>query len=133
MDEWGKELIIGILGSLIGASIIYLASFGFQWTKESRKFRQKLREKELTDWKSGSAIKRQRISNSYLFSVVKYFLMGSILIAMSNVVYDLEPSYMAESKSPDYIQGTLDTLAVIFYLVTFAKIIQFTKLLRMPS
>jgi hypothetical protein len=133
MGIWVMELMIGIAGSVIGAVLIYLFSFGFRWTKDSRELRLKIRKKELADWKSGSAVKRQTISNSYLFSVLKFFVIGSILTAIANSINDLEPSYLANSNSPDYIQGVLDTVAAIFYLATFAKIIQFTRLLRIHA
>jgi hypothetical protein len=131
METWTKELMIGIVGSVIGAVVIYLFSFGFRWTKKSQEIRLKIRKQELADWKSGSAIKRQRISNSYLFSVLKFFVMGSILIGVSNTVADSITNNMTNLQSQNYVQVILDTMGVIFYLATFAKIIQFTKLLQM--
>jgi hypothetical protein len=134
MDTWGKELIVGIEGSLIGAAIVYLFSVGFQWTQKSREARQKVREKEIADWKSGSAVKRQTITNLYLFSVLKFFMIGSILMGVASAVGDLEPNLPGPGLlSEDYVQEVLDIVATIFYLATFAKIIQFTKLLRMRS
>jgi len=134
METWSKELVIGIVGSLIGAAIVYLFSVGFEWTRKSREARQRIRAKELADWKSGSAVKRQTITNLYLFSVLKFFMIGSILMGVASAVADLEPNLPGPGLlSQDYVQEVLDIVSTIFYLATFAKIIQFTKLLRMHS
>lgn len=135
MEAWGRELLTGIAGAIIGPALIYLFSFGFKWTRQSREERQKLKATEIADWKSGDAVKRQRIFNLHLFSVLKFFIVGSTLIAVSSTISD----FNAGGPNPkelgvlDYLAGALDTTGAIFYLATFAQILQFMKLLKAHS
>ena len=134
MEGWGRDLVVGVVGSLIGAVLISLFSFGFQLTKLSREKRRKLRGQEIEDWRSADLAKRQRIFNSYLFAVLKFFIIGSILIGVANAIGDLN---VADKTSPlgtlDYMAELFDATGVLFYLATFSQILQFTPLLKRHS
>ena len=84
------------------------------------------------DWKSGDAVKRQRIFNAYLFSVLKFFIIGNILIGVATAFSDLEPNEPGISNF-DYITALMDAVGVVFYVATLGEILRFTKLIRSES
>jgi len=124
-----RELFIGVAGGVITAALIALYTVGFQWTAKSREVARQRRESDIADWKGGDAAKRQRVFNVYLFDVLKLFIMGNIIIGVTNAVQDLEPN-MPGLNNFDYIAAGLDAVGVLFYVATFGKILQFTKLVR---
>lgn len=131
MEGVARDLAIGIVGSLIGAVLTFLFSLGFRITRLSRERQIKLRDQEFIDWKSGDLLKRQVIFNKYIFSVLKFFIAGSIIIGVTNAAGDLHNVTPGTPlQISDYIFFVLDTVAVLFYLVTFSQILQFTRLLK---
>jgi hypothetical protein len=130
MQGLTRDLVVGIAGSVIGAAVVAIFSFGLRFTKASRESWRQFAEKETLDWRSGDSAKRQHISNSYLFSVLKFFIIGSILTGVSSSIGDLS---VVDKTVPlgatDYISASLDIGGVVFYLATFAKILRFTRLL----
>lgn len=134
MEGVARELATGVAGSLIGALLVFLFSLSLKITTSSRERQKKLKEQEIIDWKSGDLLKRQIIFNKYIFSVLKFFVIGSILIGVTNAAGDL---YAVPRDAPlrftDYMFFVLDTIAVVFYFATFAQILEFTRLLRERS
>ena len=130
MQGLTRDLFVGIAGSVIGAAVIASFSFGLKLTKASRESWRQRAEKETLDWRSGDSAKRQHISNSYLFSVLKFFIIGSILTGVSSSISDL---IVVDRTAPlgivDYINATFDICGVIFYLAILSKILIFTRLL----
>lgn len=125
-----RDFAVGISSALIGALIVSLLSLGFRWTRESGATRRKLREAEKEDWKSGDPIKRQRIFNTYLFAVLKFFILAEIVSAIASPAVDLEPGGLRSLTNTDYAAAVLDAISALFYIATLAKVLQFTRLLR---
>jgi hypothetical protein len=124
MEGLGRDLMVGVAGSVIGAVLISLFSF-------TRATWRVARDREVSDWKSGDQLKRQRIFNFYLFSVLKYFIIGSILIGVASAISDLDSTTKFDPLTNlDYLIATLDGAGVLFYLATFSRILRFTKLLK---
>ena len=48
------NLIIGIVGSVIGAIIIFIGQFGLKITKKSKEISKKEKEEEKSKWKLGN-------------------------------------------------------------------------------
>jgi hypothetical protein len=130
MDSLARDLAIGIAGAVIGAVLLNFFSFGFRWGKESRAARQRHRDEEIADWKSGDAAKRQKIFNHYLFAVLRVFMLGNVLIGVGNVIGDLNAGKPETLGGLDYFIAMIDVVGVVFYIATFAKIMQFTALLK---
>jgi hypothetical protein len=105
-------------------------SAGLQWTARSRSGRRAQREAEEADWRSGDPTKRQKLFNVYLFSVLKYFIIGSILIGVATAASDLEPTRPNEISNLDYLNFVADGIGVCFYGATLATILRFTRLMR---
>jgi hypothetical protein len=130
MEGWVRDLIIAVAGSLIWAVLSAGSTFGVRLTKSSREYWRARRDKEKADWKSGDLIKRQRIFNGYLFTVLKYFMIGSISIAVSTAIGDLEVTdKTAPLSTIDYINLLFDGMGIVFYLITLSRIVVFTRLL----
>jgi hypothetical protein len=79
MQDIPRELIIGAIGSVIGALIVYLSQSGLQITKKARERARKAREEERSAWRSKNIGIRQGITNQYLFSVLRYLFLGNLL------------------------------------------------------
>jgi hypothetical protein len=129
MESLTRDLIIAVVGALVGALLVYLFSAGFQWTTKSRQAGRLQRSVDIADWQSGDQAKRQRVFGSYLFAVLKFFIIGSIIIGITTTVSDIEPNEPG-TNNIDYINAVLDAIAVLFYAATLGKILQFTKLTR---
>ncbi len=92
MSEIPKEIIIGAIGSILGALIVYFGQSGFQLTKKARERAQETRAKEIDDWKSMKIGIRQGITNFYLFSILRYLFLGNLLWIVPEFV--VEPGKM---------------------------------------
>jgi hypothetical protein len=121
-----RDLIIAAAGAVVGAVLINVLS---QWTTRSRETRRQRTERELAEWQSADPLKRQRLFNAYLFSVLKFFIIGSILTVIGNVMSDLEPNQPGLSNF-NYIDAVIDGAAALFYFATLVEILDFTKLVR---
>jgi hypothetical protein len=132
MDGLSRDLIIAITGAVIGAAVVYLFSIGFQWGAKARESRRQQRVSDIADWKSGDAAKRQTIFNAYLFSVLKLFIIGSILTGVASEVSYLEPNDPGINNL-DYVVSLVHFIGVLFYAATLGEILQFTKLVRKIS
>lgn len=132
MEGFTRDLVIAVAGAVIGAVLVYLFSAGFRWTADSRRSRRQQRESDIADWKSGDASKRQKIFNMYLFSVLRLFIIGSILTGVATAVSDLEPNEPG-LNAVDFITATMDAIGVVFYAATLGEILQFTRLARHHS
>lgn len=129
MEGSSRDLIIAVAGAVLGAAVVYLFSIGFQWTAKAREIRRQQRANDIMDWKGGDAVKRQRIFNAYLFSVLKYFIVGSILIGLATGASQLEPNEPG-LQNLDYVISLVHFAGVMFYAATLGEILQFTKLMR---
>jgi hypothetical protein len=129
MEGLTRDLVIATAGAVIGAALVYYSSVGFQLTTKARKAAQQRRRIDIEDWKSGDFSKRQRVFNVYLFSVLRLFIIGTILIQVGSVVGDLEPNERG-IQSLDYVTATIDAFAVICFALTLGEILRFIKLVR---
>lgn len=86
MDQLPEKLIIGAIGSVLGALIVYLGQSGLQLTKKARQKIREAREKEIDEWKSMNMGIRQGITNYYLFSILRYLFLGNLLWIVPELV-----------------------------------------------
>lgn len=122
--------MIAVAGALIGSMLLYLFQIGFRWSANARKSTKQQKESDLADWKSGDPVKQQRVFNVYLFSVLKFFIIGSILIGAADCISYTEPNGLKGLYIYDYAAIVLTALGVGFFIATLAEILQFTKLVR---
>lgn len=133
MDNgWPRDLAIAVAGALIGSVLLYLFSIGFRWTANARKSTKQQRESDLADWNSGDFVKRQRVFNAHLFSVLKFFIIGNVLIGLADIVSYLTPNDPGHNPF-DFLAVAFTALGVAFFIATLGEILQFTKLVRAKS
>lgn len=129
MESWVRDLVIAIAGAVIGAALVYLSSMGFRWTTKARAITAQRRNADIVDWNSGDFAKRQRVFNAYLFSVLRLFIIGNILIGIASVVSYLEPNILGITAL-DYVAAAISALGVVYFALTLGEILRFMNLVR---
>lgn len=82
MDPLARDLLVGAIGSVLGALFVFIGSQGWRVTKTARDRRKRLRAREEEQWRTRQIGIRQGISNVYLFDILKYLLLGNLLLAV---------------------------------------------------
>ena len=80
MDRFARDFIIGVIGSVVGAFIVYVGSYGLKLTSAARKRFREERLAEKQTWAEGDPNVRQNITNHYLFTVLKHMLLANLLL-----------------------------------------------------
>ncbi len=86
MEGLPREIIVGAIGSILGALIYYLGQSGIQLSKTARETALQKRKKEEEEWKTMKMGIRQGITNSYLFSILRYLFLGNLLWLVPEVI-----------------------------------------------
>jgi hypothetical protein len=126
MDGTLRDLIIAIAGGIITAVLLYAFQFGLLFTRRSRVSAKAEREQEAVDWRSGDFVKRQMISNAYMFAIMKWFMFGNVFWVGASMIGDIVGK--DESDAVDHALAVLELIGLLFFIVTLAKIFRFTKL-----
>ena len=129
MDAWVGDLIIATTGAVVGAALVYVFAYGVKFTQAARAIATVARKQEQSNWRAKDPALRQRITNSYLFSILKLFMIGNMFWVGSSLVSDL--AGMEEARQFDYIMAAFDMTGMIFFFATLAKMLRFTKLLKL--
>lgn len=82
MEQLFRDLVIGATGSVIGAFIVFIGTYGLRLGKETKKASEEKWQAEVTTWKSKEMGIRQGITNGYLFDILKYILLGNLFLAV---------------------------------------------------
>jgi hypothetical protein len=129
-----RELLIAVVGGLISAALIYAGSRGIRWTTKSRESRRQQRDAEEADWRSGDLAKRQQVFITYLISMLKSFMIGSVLLAVAKAGSDLEPTPQpGPADILDYLNSVADGIGACFYVAALVTILRFGKLMKQYS
>lgn len=88
-----RDLLIGTIGSVIGAIIVLIATSGVRFTRKAsqRASERKAQEKKL--WHEGTMGERQDITNEYLFGILKNMLLGNLLWTLPTAAYPFASIY----------------------------------------
>jgi len=121
------ELIIGTIGSVLGALTVYLSQSGLRLTKKTRQNILKKREKEIKEWKSMKIGVRQGITNYYLFSILRYLFLGNLLWVLPELVEQFQ------NFGLEYYAYVITILlgrggALICFFIGLGQIIRYLKL-----
>ncbi len=115
MDSWGTSIFVGALGSVIGAVLVMLASFGARGGGLSLARSARERHEEAKLWESMNLGIRQAITNQYIFSILWFLFLGNFFWVISEVV----PPLAAKVTVP------VLTLEVIYFVALGAGLICF--------
>ena len=131
MDELLRDLTIGILGSIIGAIIVYFGSFGVGLTREMRQRSKQKELKEINLWRTRKIQVRMEITNNYLFEILRYFLVGSILTMVPSLFAFTLGLMSGISGSIIYSFLAASTLlGVVYYFLSLGQVIRYLRIRR---
>jgi hypothetical protein len=131
MNEMTTNFIIGIASSVTGALIVYIASYSTNLTKKSRQAsREKaLKEKEL--WLTQDLGIRQGITNKYLFDILKYLLLGSIIGALGTMIAIIDSTGPSGFLVYRVLLTSIGILSFIVYFIGLGKVVKYMRLRKM--
>lgn len=113
----------GAIGSVIGAAIVALASRGWK-TISSPKASAERWQKELEYWRTGEIGKRQAIANEYLFRILRYLFIGSILWIFPEIVDPFGLSMLFRL----YVRTISLCGGLFFFFMGLGNILRYAKL-----
>lgn len=128
MEQLPEKLIIGAIGSVLGALIVYLGQVGFQLGKGARERNRHARTRELEAWQSMGAGIRQSITNIYLFAILRYLFLGNLLWLVPEV---LEAPAKAMDIYYEIFVGTVVVCkggALMCFFLGLGRILRYLKL-----
>lgn len=120
--------MIGTIGSLIGAIILFLFKRGFSWRAETNLKRQEELEAEQKNWVSGNFGKRQGITNKYLFLVLKDLFFANLLLALPTIASVLTAKGKDGTQSYLAFNVVAGMGAVVAFIGGIAKILRYLDL-----
>lgn len=128
MDSLLRDIMIGAIGSVLGALLVFVGTYGIRFTKESKKKAKLGREKEVERWKTNKMGIRQGITNAYLFDILKYLLFGNLFLAIPTLfaVFDISSNFGFVLYR--YIMTIGAALALASYFLGVGRTIKYLKL-----
>lgn len=136
MDSIYRDLLIGTIGSVFGALIVYFGNRGLSFTKRARIENANRREKERALWKTRKIQVRMEITNNYLFAILKDFLIGSVLTIVPGA-FGYLASWMAFQSDIRYLQflspfyvilAGVTLLGLVYYFLALGKALRYLKI-----
>jgi hypothetical protein len=118
MEKMANDLLIGAAGSVIGAGIVFLFTYGIRITTATRLTAKQSLRQEMEKWKNSGLLPRQEITNYYLIGILKHFIVGTSLITMASIFADLTP----------VVPQILNLCGLFFFYSALGKILRYEKL-----
>jgi hypothetical protein len=134
MESIYRDLIIGTIGSIFGALIVYFGSYGLNLTKRARRKSAVRTEREKSLWKTRKIQVRMEITNNYLFVILKDFLIGSILTVAPSMIASLTISFLPSDLldiSFLYLPvAGITLLGITYYFFALGKALRYLRIRR---
>jgi uncharacterized membrane protein YdjX (TVP38/TMEM64 family) len=133
MESVYRDLLIGIIGSVIGALIVYFSSYGLNLTKAARLRHAQRVEQEKLLWRTRKIQVRMEITNNYLFEILKAFLIASILTLVPSLILYGVFSQLDEFAARRLIYGVATVFTVIgliYYFIALGKALRYLRIRR---
>ena len=134
MDPIYRDLIIGTIGSLFGALIVYFGSYGLNLTKKAKGKSAERFQREKSLWKTRKIQVRMEITNNYLFVILKDFLVGSILTVVPSVIGYALSTFVFTLDTMRVVGVIYLLLAVIallgitYYFLALGKVLRYLRI-----
>jgi uncharacterized membrane protein YdjX (TVP38/TMEM64 family) len=133
MDSVYRDLLIGVIGSVIGALIVYFSSYGLNLTKAARlKYAEKI-EKEKSLWRTRKIQVRMEITNNYLFEILKTFLIGSVLTLAPSLLFYIVSIQSSDFEITRYLYGiaaVFNVVGLVYYFAALGKALRYLRIRR---
>ncbi len=119
----------GAIGSVIGATIVFISSKGVGLSLSSIKKSIKDAEIERENWKTNKQAIRQEITNRYLFIILRFLFLANLFWVASEglsfIAYYKEAEILAKSFSLIGI-----SISLLFFYLGLGKILNYMSLQR---
>jgi hypothetical protein len=129
---WIEQLWIGIVGSVIGALVVYFAQYGFRLRAKQRQRAREIYAREKENWQSGNPVARQEIANHYLFAILRNFVLGELLWLTPDM---LEYMTYAIINKPErfedpflWVNAIGYVLSLFFFYLALGTILRYARL-----
>ncbi len=131
MERFTHEIIIGVVGSVVGAFLVYVGSYGLKLTSTARK---RLREERLAEqqtWSEGDPSVRQNITNYYLFTVLKHLFLANLFWVAGEIGSYQLSTQLDSATIYNYLNTGFGALSLIFFYLGLGTTLRFIKLTRL--
>lgn len=138
MDETSLvvNIIVGTIGSVLGGLIVYAGQRGFQVRRAARARAAEERDNEETLWRSLDLGIRQKITNEYLFSILRFLFLGNLLWLIPNLTSGafsvIDRAKIVPNEILQWAWGiigiTAQVFAVIAFLLGIGRILRYARL-----
>jgi hypothetical protein len=131
-DRLIRDLTIGITGSIIGAFIVFLVGYGFRFTKAARAKSKEKRNAEVRTWQEATQTAQQNITNDYLFTILKYYLIANLFWVFGEVT----PEIVYRGTRSEIFYFSLFAigriLSLLFFFIALGKVLRYMRI-RNPA
>jgi hypothetical protein len=121
-----RDLMIGTVGSIIGALIVVMATSGLRFTRKASRIAFERKAQEKKRWQEGSIAERQEITNGYLFGILRNMLLGNLLWSLPSVVYPFVTRFSFDAVSIVSAAGSF--VGAIYFLRGIILVIRYGSL-----
>jgi hypothetical protein len=128
---FGYLVVVGVVSSLATTLLILIGSRGFYLTRASRTQAKEKRWAEEQQWRIGNQAVKQEITNRYLFTILRLFILGSLFAscpALLLPVYFLYPSRLTVAGI-SLVATCLGAVGLAFYFLAVGYTFRYKKLL----
>jgi hypothetical protein len=128
---FGYLVVVGVVSSLATALLIFIGNRGFELTSASRAQAKEKRRAEEEQWRTGQQAEKQEITNRYLFTILRFFFLGSLFAsspALLSPTYFLYPSRLI-AAGVSLVSVCLGAIGLAFYFLAVGYTFRYKKLL----
>jgi hypothetical protein len=142
MEIPARDLIIGVIGAVIGAWIVSAGASGVRFLTESRKVRREKAEAQASHWRKADAATQSRITGQYIFAVLSHFLLANL--------FWLVPDLLEAFSRTGEMKGLINLgdqwmswfwllafifrfISLVFFFLGLGRIVRYTSLSRGAS
>lgn len=133
MESIVRDIVIGAFGSILGALIVFFASYRHGSKKERLKNSVQFDEKERERWKTMHIGIRQGITNEYIFSALWHLFIANMMWVGSEALSPLIGK-ASQSEGVYYLLNSTGLfLCLLFFFLGLGQIIRYMRLRALDS
>jgi hypothetical protein len=125
-----RDIVVGTIGSILAAIVIYGAQVGFRFSKKSSEAAAARLQREKEIWKTRELAKRQTITNRYLFEILRYFLLANIVISAPSVAFALAPILVHSFEALSWVSAIASAVGMIYFYLSLGRLLRYVDIRR---
>ncbi len=127
-----KEIFTGVIGALVGGLILFMVTQGVRLTRKSWKRRRLELAEERDAWTTGDTSARQEITNEYLFTILKWMLVATVVQTIyssmfPHLLFSAGFTHLGVVKA---LQTVVQSVACVIYLIALGWAARYLRLKR---